>query len=150
MVTLSRAAIAADPALRADLWPMFVAAALDPRDRARWALDQVISTAGEPVSGLVRSLAGQALHGQGLTADFSYAPGFARAVSNARVLARQSRDDEAFTVIVDVFPLWCPLSPLHLAPMGVTWDRDLGHLMTPHRLECLLETARGHASDRDS
>jgi hypothetical protein len=149
MVTLSRAATTADPALRADLWPMFVAAALDPRNRARWALDQVISTAGELVAGLVRSLAGQYLQGQGLTADFSYAPDFARAVSNARVLARQGRDDEAFTVIVDALPLWRPLSPLHLAPMGVAWDRDLAHLMTPHRLECLLATARGHTSDRD-
>ena len=146
MVTLSRAATAADPAMRADLWPMFVAAALDPRDQARWALDQVIRTAGEPVAGLVRSLAGQHLRDGGLTADFGYAPAFAAAVDNARVLARQGRDDEAFAVIMDALPRWRPLSPLHLAPMGLVWDSELARLMTPRRLEQLLTAARAPAS----
>src|SRR5215469_4372245 len=37
---------------------------------------------------------------------------------------------------------WRPLSPLHLAPMALTWDRDLGRIMTRERRERLLTSRR--------
>jgi hypothetical protein len=144
MVTLARSQQVTDPALVTDLWPMFVVAALDPRDRRRWALDQAIRTGGEAVAALLRSLAERCQRDGGLTADFGYASAFAAAVDHARVLARAGRDDEAFDAILAALPSWRPLSPLHLAPMGLTWDRDLARIMTPPRREQLLATARGH------
>jgi hypothetical protein len=57
--------------------------------------------------------------------------------------ARAGRDAEAFEAILSALPSWRPLSPLHLAPLGLTWDRDLGRIMTRERRERLLATARG-------
>jgi hypothetical protein len=134
---------AADPAMLGDLWPMFVVASADPHDPQPWALDQAIHNAGEQVAGLLRSLAGQCQRDGGLLADFGYAPAFAAAVDSARELARARRDAEAFEVILGALPSWRPLSPLHMAPMGLTWDLDLGRIMTRERRERLLAAARG-------
>jgi hypothetical protein len=143
VVTLAGSEQAADPAMLADLWPMFVVAAADPHDPQQWALDQAIHNAGEPISGLLRSLAGQCQRDGGLLADFGYAPAFAAAMDGARELARAGRDAEAFEAILGALPFWRPLSPLHIAPMGLTWDRHLRRIMTQDRLERLLATARG-------
>lgn len=143
MVTLARSEHAADAAMLADLWPMFVVAALDPRDRQQWALDQAIRNAVEPVAGLLQSLASQCQRDGGLAARFGYAPAFAAEMDSAHELARAGRDAEAFEAILGALPSWLPLSPLHLAPMGLTWDRDLGRIMTQARRERLLATARG-------
>jgi hypothetical protein len=134
---------AADPAMLGDLWPMFVVASADPHDPQPWGLDQAIHNAGEQVAGLLRSLAGQCQRDGGLLADFGYAPAFAAAVDSARELARARRDAEAFEVILGALPSWRPLSPLHMAPMGLTWDLDLGRIMTRERRERLLAAARG-------
>ena len=134
---------AEDPAMLADLWPMLVASALDPRNRLQWIVDRATRQAPESVAGLLRSLAGQYQRDGGLTADFAYAPAFAAAIGRARELARAGRDAEALDAIFDALPSWRPLSPLHLAPMGLTWDRDLGRIMTRERRERLLATARG-------
>lgn len=128
-----------DPALRADLWPMCVSGALDPRHRSGWHPDRATG----PAASLLRSLADQYQRDGGLTADFGYAPAFAAAVEGARELARAGRDAEAWDVILRALPSWQPLSPLHLAPMGLLWDRDLGRVMTRQRRERLLATARG-------
>jgi hypothetical protein len=116
--TLASSELAADPAMLADLWPMFVVAAADPHDPQQWALDQAIYDAGEPVSGLLRSLAGQCQRDGGLLADFGYAPAFSPAMDSARELVRAGRDAEAFGVILGALPSWRPLSLLHLA----RWD----------------------------
>lgn len=147
-LTLTGSECADDPALLADLWPMFVVGTLDPRDRLQWALDQATRQAAEPVAGRLRSLVDQCRRDGGLTADFGYAPAFAAALDGARQLARAGRDVEAFDVVLGALPLWRPLSPLHLAPMGLTWDRDLRRIMTRERRERLLATARaGDATD---
>jgi hypothetical protein len=143
VVSLAGNEHAADPVLLNDLWPMFVVAALDPRDPQQWALDQATDNAPEQVAGLLRSLAGQCRRHGGLVADFGYAPAFAAAMDGARDLARAGRDADAFEAIVAALPTWRPRSPLHLAPMGLTWDRDLGRVMTRARREQLLATARG-------
>jgi hypothetical protein len=142
MVPLARSEQAADSAMLADLWPMFVVAALDPRDRQQWALDQAIRNSAGPVADVLQSMASQCQREGGLSADFGYAPAFATAMDSVRELARAGRDDEAFEAILGALPSWRPLSPLHLAPMGLTWDRDLASIMTRERRERLLATAR--------
>jgi hypothetical protein len=104
MVTMAGSDCADDPAMLADLWPMLVTAALDPSDRQRWAIDQAVRKADEPVASLLRSLADQYQREGGLTADFSYTPAFAAAVDRARELARTGRDAEAFDAILDALP----------------------------------------------
>jgi hypothetical protein len=136
---------ATDAAMLADLWPMFVAATLNPRDPHQSALNLAIRRASGPVAALLRSLADQYERDGGLVADFGYAPDFATAADRARTLARASRDDQAFATILDALPSWRPLSPLHLVPMGLTWDRDLSGIMTPERRLRLLSTPRGSA-----
>jgi hypothetical protein len=143
VVTLARSEQAADPAMLADLWPMLVVAALNPRDRLQRALDHAIRNAGGPVADLLRSLVGQCQRDGGLVADFGYAPAFAAAMDSARELARAGRDAEAFEAILGALASWRPLSPLHMAPMGLIWDRDLGRIMTRQRRQRLLATARG-------
>jgi hypothetical protein len=145
VATLARSEQAADPAMLADLWPMLVVAALNPRDPQQGALNQAIRNAGGPVADLLRSLASQCQRDGGLVADFGYAPAFAAAMDSARELARAGRDAEAFEAILGALRSWRPLSPLHMAPMGLTWDRDLGRIMTRERCERLLATARGSA-----
>jgi hypothetical protein len=142
VLTLANSEYAEDPALLADLWPMLVVGALDPRDRMRWTLDQATRQAG-PVASLLRSLADQYQHHGGLTADFGYAPAFAAAMDSVRELASAGRDGEAFDVVLGALPSWRPLSSCHLAPMGLIWDRDLGRIMTGERRERMLATARG-------
>ncbi len=46
-------------------------------------------------------------------------------------------------MVLGALPFWRPLSSCHLAPMGLTWDRDLGRIMTRERRERMLATARG-------
>jgi hypothetical protein len=100
VVTLARSEHSADPAMVTDLWPMFVVAALDPRDRQQWALDQAIRNTVGPVPDLLRSLAGQCQRDGGLLADFCYAPDFAATLDRARELVRAGRDGDAFGAIL--------------------------------------------------
>lgn len=143
MVTMANQERAEDPAVLADLWPMFVVAALAPDDPAQWALDQAINNGVGSVPELLRSLADRCRREGGLVADFGYAPAFAAAMDGARELARAGRDAEAFEAILGALPSWRAASPLHLAPMGLTWDRDFGRIMTSERRDRLLVTARG-------
>lgn len=147
MLSLADSEYAQDPAMLADLWPMLVAGALDPRDRLGWALDQATRQAPASVAGLLRSLADRHQRDGGLTADFGYAPAFAAAIDSARELASAGRDEEAFDVMLGALPSWRPLSPIHLAPMGMTWDRHLAPTMTRERRERILATTRGLAGE---
>ena len=137
---------AVDPAMLADMWPALVAAEFNPRNRYQGSLNMAIRNAPEPVAALLRSLADQYQRDGGLTADFGYAPAFAAAMDNARELARANREAEAFEVILAAVPSWEPLSPLHLVPMGLTWDRDLGRIMTHERRAQLLAVPRASGS----
>ncbi|WP_143175496.1 hypothetical protein [Cryptosporangium aurantiacum] len=125
--------LAGEPTAIEDLLPLFVTACLDRHDPQTWALDLLLQGASPPVAQRVRQLADRCLSEGGLVADWSSSPGFAAAVDRARALVRADRDTEAFEALVAGLPNWQPLSPLHLAPMGRIWDRELNRVMTPDR-----------------
>ncbi|WP_328531268.1 SMI1/KNR4 family protein [Nocardioides sp. NBC_00368] len=131
-----------DAAMLNDLWPMFVVAALDPRDNQQRSLDYALQRAPRRVADHLRTLADTLQQESGLTADFSSVPEFDSAMVRARNLVRSGRDDEAFDAIMAAMPSWRPLSPQHLAPMGLTWDRDFAPMMTRERRQRILASKR--------
>ncbi|MEV0259837.1 SMI1/KNR4 family protein [Streptomyces sp. NPDC050617] len=68
---------------------------------------------------------------------------FGEAVERARELARWGDTDGAWRAMMDALPLWEPLGPDHLAPLGWVADPVLGPLLTPERGEELLSRPRG-------
>ncbi|MFE1287115.1 SMI1/KNR4 family protein [Streptomyces sp. NPDC058751] len=76
---------------------------------------------------------------------YRYAPAgpFGEAVERARELARWGDTDGAWRTLRDAVPLWEPLGPDHLAPLGWVADPVLGPLLTPERGRELLSTPRG-------
>ncbi|MFJ6086827.1 SMI1/KNR4 family protein [Streptomyces sp. NPDC092369] len=68
---------------------------------------------------------------------------YGEAVERARELARWGDTDEAWRTLRDALPLWEPLGPDHLAPLGWVADPVLGSLLTPERGRELLSTPRG-------
>jgi hypothetical protein len=81
----------------------------------------------EPVLGVMRECLAALESGEGLVADFGYAPEFAAAADEARGLVA-SDPDAAWRIILAALPAWRPMGPNHLAPMGLLYDRDLGRL----------------------
>ncbi|MFD7707859.1 SMI1/KNR4 family protein [Streptomyces sp. NPDC059786] len=76
---------------------------------------------------------------------YRYTPAgpFGEAVERARELARWADTDAAWRTLMDALPLWEPLGPDHLAPLGWLADPVLGQLLTPERGRELLSTPRG-------
>ncbi|MFE2278146.1 SMI1/KNR4 family protein [Streptomyces sp. NPDC059454] len=68
---------------------------------------------------------------------------FGEAVERARELARWGDTDRAWRTLVDALPLWEPLGPDLLAPLGWVADPMLGPLLTPERGRELLSAPRG-------
>ncbi|WP_413099890.1 SMI1/KNR4 family protein [Streptomyces sp. Inha503] len=68
---------------------------------------------------------------------------FGEAVERARELARWGDTDRAWRTLMNALPLWEPLGPDHLAPLGWVADPVLGPLLTPERGRELLSTPRG-------
>ncbi|MFI5774344.1 SMI1/KNR4 family protein [Streptomyces sp. NPDC051658] len=68
---------------------------------------------------------------------------FGEAVERARELARWGDTDGAWRTLMDALPVWQPLGPDHLAPLGWVADPLLGPLLTPERGRELLSTPRG-------
>lgn len=136
-------ALAEDPAVLEDLLPLFVVACLDGRDPQTWALDLLLNRAPAPLAAYLRGLADRCAEDGGLVADWSAMPAFAAATDRARALVRAGRDAEAFDAVVSGLHSWRPSSALHLAPMGLIWDRELAGLMTPDRRARLLAEPRG-------
>lgn len=68
---------------------------------------------------------------------------FGAAVERARELARWGDTDTAWRTLTDALPLWEPLGPDHLVPLGWVADPVLGPLLTPERGRELLSTPRG-------
>ncbi|NSC19814.1 SMI1/KNR4 family protein [Streptomyces albus subsp. chlorinus] len=68
---------------------------------------------------------------------------FGEAVERARELARWGDTDGAWRTLMNALPLWEPLGPDHLAPLGWVADPVLGPLWTPERGRELLSTPRG-------
>ncbi|WP_405812852.1 SMI1/KNR4 family protein [Streptomyces sp. NBC_01390] len=76
------------------------------------------------------------------TYRYSAAGPFGEAVERARQLARWGDTDGAWRTLTDALPLWEPLGPDHLAPLGWVADPLLGQLLTPERGRELLSTPR--------
>lgn len=76
------------------------------------------------------------------TYRYSAAGPFGDAVERARQLARWGDTDGAWRTLTDALPLWEPLGPDHLAPLGWVADPLLGQLLTPERGRELLSTPR--------
>ncbi|MGW5650197.1 SMI1/KNR4 family protein [Streptomyces humi] len=73
---------------------------------------------------------------------------FGRAVEEAREQARWGETDAAWHTLRAALPEWRPLSPDHLAPIGLCADSLLGALITRERGQELLATPRaGLAGD---
>ncbi|MGW3109142.1 SMI1/KNR4 family protein [Streptomyces sp. NPDC001100] len=68
---------------------------------------------------------------------------FGEAVERARESARWGDSDGAWRTLTNALPLWEPLGPDHLAPLGWVADPVLGPLLTPERGRELLSTPRG-------
>ncbi len=77
------------------------------------------------------------------TYRYTAAGPFGEAVERARELARWGDTDTAWRTLMDALPLWEPLGPDHLAPLGWVADPVLGPLLTPERGRELLSTPRG-------
>ncbi|WP_406724065.1 SMI1/KNR4 family protein [Streptomyces sp. GD-15H] len=77
------------------------------------------------------------------TYRYTAAGPFGEAVERARELARWGDTDGAWRTLMDVLPLWEPLGPDLLAPLGWVADPVLGPLLTPERGRELLSTPRG-------
>lgn len=77
------------------------------------------------------------------TYRYTAAGPFGEAVERARELARWGDTDGAWRTLTAALPLWEPLGPDHLAPLGWVADPLLGPLLTPERGRELLSTPRG-------
>ncbi|MGW7360828.1 SMI1/KNR4 family protein [Streptomyces sp. NPDC054802] len=77
------------------------------------------------------------------TYRYTAAGPFGEAVERARELARWGDTDGAWRTLRNALPLWEPLGPDHLAPLGWVADPVLGPLLTPERGRELLSTPRG-------
>ncbi|MGW5849944.1 SMI1/KNR4 family protein [Streptomyces sp. NPDC055254] len=80
---------------------------------------------------------------RGGTYRYTAAGRFGEAVERARELARWGDTDGAWRTLMDALPVWQPLGPDHLAPLGWVADPLLGPLLTPERGRELLSTPRG-------
>lgn len=76
------------------------------------------------------------------TYRYTAAGPFGEAVERARELARWGDTDGAWRTLADAVPLWEPLGPDHLVPLGWVADPLLGPLLTPERGRELLSTPR--------
>lgn len=85
------------------------------------------------------------------TYRYTAAGPFGKAAERARELARWGDTDEAWRTLREALPLWEPLGPDHLTPIGWLADPLLGPLLTPERGRELLSTPRsGHAGPATS
>ncbi|MFF4656596.1 SMI1/KNR4 family protein [Streptomyces sp. NPDC001381] len=108
------------------------------KDDAAWT--GLFRGAGEAVRELGGSLLGQVRDG---TYRYTAEGPFGRAVEEAREQARWGRTDEAWRILRAALPLWRPLGPEHLAPVGLLADPFLGQVCgIPERGRELLATPR--------
>jgi hypothetical protein len=115
-----------DPVVLRDIVPAWVVASRD----LDFDLSHELTRTPEPILGVLRDCHVAVGAGTGLSADFSYAPAFAAAVDDARELLPRD-PDAAWRRIVGALPAWRPLTPYHVVPLGLVYDRDLGRLLRP-------------------
>ncbi|MEU7040800.1 SMI1/KNR4 family protein [Streptomyces varsoviensis] len=79
---------------------------------------------------------------------YGYRPGgpFGEAVDAARESARWGDTDAAWRILRAALPMWEPLDPDHIAPMGLLGDPVLAPVLTAGRRLELLATPRGGES----
>ncbi|MGW1954462.1 SMI1/KNR4 family protein [Streptomyces sp. NPDC001920] len=128
-----------DPRYAPELLPLLVAehAAHSYRDDS--ALTFHLRGADEDLMSLAHATLDQLRNG---TYRYTAAGPFGEAVERARELARWGDTDRAWRTLMDALPLWEPLGPDHLAPLGWVADPVLGPLLTPERGRELLSTPR--------
>ncbi|MFJ8464717.1 SMI1/KNR4 family protein [Streptomyces swartbergensis] len=129
-----------DPRYAPDLLPPLVAehAAHSYRDDS--TLTFHLRGAGDDVVSLAHATLDQVRNG---TYRYTPAGPFGETVERARELARWGDTDGAWRTLRDAVPLWEPLGPDHLVPLGWVADPVLGPLLTPERGRELLSTPRG-------
>ncbi|ORT57165.1 SMI1/KNR4 family protein [Streptomyces sp. CB03238] len=129
-----------DPLYAPELLPVLVAehAAQSYRDDSTLTFD--LRGADDDLMSLAYATLGQVRNG---TYRYTAAGPFGEAVERARELARWGDTDGAWRTLRNALPLWEPLGPDHLAPLGWVADPVLGPLLTPERGRELLSTPRG-------
>ncbi|MBT0768664.1 SMI1/KNR4 family protein [Kineosporia sp. J2-2] len=135
--------VTGDAAVQDDLLPLLVIQALDPAAGQEYRMTSFTQSSPPEFASMARQLAVRYRFERGLTADFSRTPAFARTVEQARQLVRSGRDDEAFGLVLAGLGGWTPQTGMHLAPLGLLWDKELGPIMTADRRRRLLSQARG-------
>ncbi|WP_128818630.1 SMI1/KNR4 family protein [Streptomyces sp. S063] len=137
---LSYEDLATDPRYAPELLPPLVADHAAHRHRDDSTLKYRLRGATEDVVTLAHTLLEQVRSG---TYGYTAAGPFGEAVDRARESARWGDTDGAWRTMLDALPLWQPLGPDHLAPLGWVADPLLGPLLTPERGRVLLSTPRG-------
>ncbi|MET8603537.1 SMI1/KNR4 family protein [Streptomyces rubiginosohelvolus] len=132
--------LAIDPRYAPELLPPLVAEHAAHRHRDDSTLNYRLSGATDDVVTLAHTLLEQVRSG---TYRYTAAGPFGEAVERARESARWGDTDGAWRTMFDALPLWQPLGPDHLAPLGWVADPLLGPVLTPERGRALLSTPRG-------
>lgn len=132
--------LATDPRYAPDLLPPLVAEHAEHSYRDDSTLRFALPGADESLMSLAHATLDRVRSG---TYRYTAAGGFGEAVERARELARRGDADGAWRALREAVPLWEPLGPDHLAPLGWVADPVLGPLLTPERGRELLSTPRG-------
>jgi len=129
-----------DPRYAPDLLPPLVAEHAEHSYRDDSTLEFNLQGADEGLVSLAYATLDQVRNG---TYRYTATGPFGDAVERARELARWGDTDGAWRTLRGALPLWEPLGPYHLAPLGWVADPVLGPLLTPDRGRELLATPRG-------
>ncbi|WAL99308.1 SMI1/KNR4 family protein [Streptomyces sp. Je 1-369] len=129
-----------DPRYAPELLPALVAEQAANSYRDDSTLMFHLRGAAEEVVALAYSTLEQARNG---TYRYVAEGPYGEAVERARELARWGDTDGAWRTLMDALPLWQPLGPDHLAPVGWVADPLLGPLLTPERGAELLSVPKG-------
>ncbi|MFE7524917.1 SMI1/KNR4 family protein [Kitasatospora sp. NPDC057542] len=131
--------VVTDPQYAPELLPALVAEHAAHSYRGDSTLMFHLRGAGDNVVSLAYAMLEQVRNG---TYRYTAAGPFGEAVERARELARWGDTDGAWRALTDTLPVWQPLGPDHLAPLGWVADPLLGPLLTPERGRELLSTPR--------
>lgn len=111
-----------------ELVPMWVSRLVETQ---RAGIDWELLRAPEALRGRMRELLAQISDGTGPIADFSYCPRFSLEIDAARAQIAAGDLEAAWQTVLAALPIWTPMSPDHLAPVGLYFDKDLRRLLTP-------------------